>query len=125
MNMLVISSAAMRRSVNDDCIALKGSKGPFAMEDKSSPPVECVHVEDCMFHRGHGVVTCGSEATIVRDLLVENCTVEGNAETQFGPIWLEDVEVQAESSDFKVCDAVRELYLDRVFVNRGQYELKR
>jgi alpha-L-rhamnosidase len=65
-------------SVNDDCIALKGTKGPFAMDDKTSPPVERIRVSNCVFNRGHGVVTCGSEATIVRDVIVEDCEVKGS-----------------------------------------------
>ena len=64
-------------SVDDDCVCLKGSKGPFAMQDKASPPVEHIRVTGCTFERGHGVVTLGSEATIVRDVVVENCTVRG------------------------------------------------
>ena len=64
-------------SVNDDCIALKGSKGPFAMDDKESPPDEHIHVVDCTFERGAGVVTVGSEATIVRDVTVEKCKCTG------------------------------------------------
>ena len=64
--------------VDDDCIALKGSKGPFALDDKDSPPVEHIRVVDCTFERGHGVVTLGSEATIVRDVMVENCKVIGS-----------------------------------------------
>ena len=63
--------------VDDDCVCLKGSKGPFALDDKDSPPVEHIHVEDCTFERGGGVVTLGSEATIVRDVVVENCRVTG------------------------------------------------
>ena len=66
-------------SVNDDCICLKGSKGPFAMDDKDSPPVEHIRVSDCRFARGGSVVTVGSEATIVRDVVVEHCTVEPTA----------------------------------------------
>ncbi|WP_165390710.1 glycoside hydrolase family 28 protein [Pseudoduganella lutea] len=62
-------------SVTDDCIAAKGSKGPFAMDDKDSPPVEQIRVRNCEFRRGHGVMTLGSEATIVRDVIVENCKV--------------------------------------------------
>jgi alpha-L-rhamnosidase len=58
---------------NDDCIALKGTKGPLAMEDKDSPPVEHIRIENCTFVRGGAFVTCGSEATIVRDVIVENC----------------------------------------------------
>ena len=65
-------------SVTDDCIALKGTKGPFALEDKSSPPVENVRVTDCVFKRGHQAVSCGSEATIVRNIVIENCTVKGS-----------------------------------------------
>jgi alpha-L-rhamnosidase len=63
--------------VNDDCIALKGSKGPFALEDRDSPPVEHIRVENCTFERGGGV-TCGSEATVVRDVVVENCRYAGS-----------------------------------------------
>lgn len=65
-------------SVTDDCIALKGSKGPHAAEDRDSPPVEHIRVRNCTYKRGGGVLTCGSEATIVRDVLVENCRIIGN-----------------------------------------------
>jgi len=64
-------------SVTDDCIAAKGSKGPRALEDKDSPPVERIRVRNCTFRRGHGILTLGSEATLVRDVLVENCSVSG------------------------------------------------
>lgn len=63
--------------VDDDCIALKGSKGPFAMDDKDSPPVERIRVVGCTFERGHGVVTLGSEASVVRDVVVEKIKVVG------------------------------------------------
>lgn len=62
-------------SVTDDCIAAKGSKGPHALQDQDSPPVEHIRVRNCEFRRGHGVMTLGSEATLVRDVLVENCKV--------------------------------------------------
>lgn len=65
-------------SVTDDCIALKGSKGPHAAEDKDSPPVEHIRVQNCVYKRGGGVLTLGSEATIVRDVAVENCKITGN-----------------------------------------------
>jgi alpha-L-rhamnosidase len=64
-------------SNNDDCIALKGSKGVDAMNDKDSPPVEHIRVENCTFAMGGSLVTCGSEATIVRDVIVENCKIAG------------------------------------------------
>ncbi|HVQ36823.1 MAG TPA: glycosyl hydrolase family 28 protein [Pyrinomonadaceae bacterium] len=63
--------------VDDDAVCLKGSKGPFAMDDKDSPPVEHIRVVDCTFERGHGVLTIGSEATIVRDVVVERIKVIG------------------------------------------------
>ena len=62
-------------SNGDDCIALKGTKGPLAMEDETSPPVENILVEDCDFKSGHGMLTCGSEATIVSNVTVRNCRV--------------------------------------------------
>jgi len=64
-------------SVNDDCIALKGSKGPFALKDADSPPVEHIHISDCTVTQGPCIVTCGSEATVVRDVIVEHCTATG------------------------------------------------
>lgn len=66
-------------SVNDDNIALKGSKGPLADKDADSPPVENILVEDCEIGDGNGLVTCGSEATIIRDVTVRNCRITGNA----------------------------------------------
>lgn len=64
-------------SVTDDCIAAKGSKGPRAREDKDSPPVENIRVRNCHFRRGHHVLACGSDATIVRDVIVENSRGDG------------------------------------------------
>lgn len=64
-------------SVGDDCIALKGTKGPRAAEDAESPPVENILIEDCVFGEGHGVLTCGSEATIVRNVTLRRCVVKG------------------------------------------------
>ncbi len=61
-------------STGDDDIALKGSKGPFAMQDKDSPPVERIYIHDCVFESGGGIMTCGSEATIVRNVKIERCT---------------------------------------------------
>lgn len=65
-----------RFSVTDDCIAAKGTKGPHALEDKDSPPTERIRVRNCVFRRGHAMFTCGSEATVVHDVVVEHCRVE-------------------------------------------------
>ena len=64
-------------SVTDDCIACKGSKGPNAEKDADSPPVEHIRISNCEYKRGGGVLTIGSEATIVRDVVVENCRITG------------------------------------------------
>jgi polygalacturonase len=66
-------------SVNDDNIALKGSKGPLADQDKDSPPVEDILIEDCEFGDGNGMITCGSEATLIRNVTVRNCRITGDA----------------------------------------------
>jgi polygalacturonase len=66
-------------SDGDDDIAIKGSKGPFADKDTDSPPDENILIENCEFGNGNGVLTCGSEATIVRNVLVHNCTIVGRA----------------------------------------------
>ncbi|HEX8465382.1 MAG TPA: glycosyl hydrolase family 28 protein [Abditibacterium sp.] len=66
-------------SVNDDNIALKGSKGPLADRDLDSPPVENIVVENVECGDGNGLITCGSEATIVRNVAVRNCKISGRA----------------------------------------------
>ena len=66
-------------STGDDNIALKGSKGPHADQDADSPPVENIFVEDCEIGDGNGLITCGSEATIVRNVTVRNCVMTGRA----------------------------------------------
>lgn len=64
-------------SVNDDDIALKGTKGPLADKDTGSPAVEHIRVSDCTFGHGNGILTLGSEASHVRDVIVEDCRIEG------------------------------------------------
>jgi alpha-L-rhamnosidase len=65
-------------SVTDDCIAMKGTKGPLALEDKDSPPDEHVRISDCTFKRGNAAVTLGSDASVARDILFENSAVTGS-----------------------------------------------
>ena len=66
-------------STHDDNIALKGSKGPLADQDKDSPPVENILIENVECNDGNGLITCGSEATIIRNVTVRNCTMTGRA----------------------------------------------
>lgn len=64
-------------SNNDDCICLKGSKGVNASQNKDSPPVEHIRVSNCTIEMGASILTCGSEATIVRDVTIDHCKVVG------------------------------------------------
>jgi len=73
-----VTVAGCTFSVTDDCIAAKGSRGPFALADRDSPPVTDLHVRNCHFRRGHNALSCGSEATLVRGVTVENCRVTGD-----------------------------------------------
>jgi polygalacturonase len=60
-------------STDDDCIALKGSKGPDADKDSESPPVSNIHVTGCTMAMGNAILTCGSEATYIHDIEVDHC----------------------------------------------------
>lgn len=70
-----------RFSVDDDCIALKGTQGPGAAAYAEAPPVERIHIHDCVFEHGLGCVTYGSNATVVRDVRVERITNLGDIPT--------------------------------------------
>jgi polygalacturonase len=99
-------------SVGDDDIALKGSKGPFALQDKDSPPVEHIYIHDCIFEEGGGIVTCGSEATIVRDVKIEHCTtrkptvmqlkLRPDTPQQYENITINDITMEGSASLFKI-----------------------
>lgn len=62
-------------SVNDDAIAIKGGKGPWADKDTLNGPNKNILIEDCEFGYCHSCVTCGSEAIHNRNVLVRNCHV--------------------------------------------------
>jgi len=60
-------------SVDDDNIALKGNKGTSAWDDKTIPPDEHIRISGCTFGMGNSALTLGSEATLVRDVVIEDC----------------------------------------------------
>ncbi|HEY1719469.1 MAG TPA: glycosyl hydrolase family 28 protein, partial [Verrucomicrobiae bacterium] len=64
-------------SVDDDNVVIKGNKGTSALDDKTIPPDEHIRIEDCTFGMGNSALTLGSEATLVRDVLIENCRLTG------------------------------------------------
>lgn len=64
-------------SVNDDAIALKGGKGPWADQDKVNDGSNLnIIIEDCVWGFCHSALTCGSESIHNRNILVRRCRVE-------------------------------------------------
>ena len=70
--------------VNDDSVALKGGKGPWADTAPENGSNERVIIEDCEVVRSHGVLTCGSEAIHSKNIIVRRIRV---SET-FNLLWL-------------------------------------
>ena len=70
----------VRMDVNDDGIAVKGGKGPWADDPVKCPgngPTENVVIEDCTFGSGcHSCLTLGSECPAATNVMVRNCRVE-------------------------------------------------
>ncbi|MCY1721956.1 glycosyl hydrolase family 28 protein [Prolixibacteraceae bacterium Z1-6] len=63
-------------SVNDDAIALKGGKGPWADTDSTNGENTNIIIEDCEFGFCHSALTCGSESIHNKNVLMRNCTVD-------------------------------------------------
>ncbi|MFT4061478.1 MAG: glycosyl hydrolase family 28 protein [Edaphocola sp.] len=62
-------------SVNDDAVALKGGKGPWADTAGGNGPNTNILIEDCTFGFSHSALTCGSEAIHNKNVLMRNCKV--------------------------------------------------
>ena len=65
-----------RISVNDDAIALKGGKGPWADKEPGNGANMRVIIEDCTFGFCHSALTCGSESIHNRNIIFRNCHVD-------------------------------------------------
>ncbi|MDL2304723.1 exopolygalacturonase [Bacteroides sp. OttesenSCG-928-D19] len=63
-------------SVNDDAIALKGGKGPFADKDENNGGNYNIIIEDCTYGFCHSALTCGSEAIHNRNIVFRRSTVD-------------------------------------------------
>lgn len=63
-------------SVNDDAIALKGGKGPWADQDPNNGANRNILIEDCTFGFCHGVLTCGSESILNHNIILRRCQVD-------------------------------------------------
>ena len=57
-------------SVNDDAIALKGGKGPWADQDPNNGGNSNIIIEDCTYGFCHGALTCGSESIHNRNIIL-------------------------------------------------------
>lgn len=68
--------------VNDDAIALKGGKGPWADSDEYNGPNERIIVEDCNYGYCHSCLTCGSESIHNKNIILRNIKVD-NADRLF------------------------------------------
>lgn len=63
-------------SVNDDAIALKGGKGPWADKDPNNGGNYNIIIEDCTFGFCHGVLTCGSESILNHNIVLRRCHID-------------------------------------------------
>ena len=63
-------------SVNDDAVALKGGKGPYADKDPNNGANRNILIEDCTYGFCHSALTCGSEAIHCRNIVLRNCHIE-------------------------------------------------
>ncbi|WP_460761480.1 rhamnogalacturonidase [Niabella terrae] len=64
-------------SVNDDAIALKGGKGPFADKDTTNGGNYNIIIEDCEYGFCHSALTCGSESIHNRNIILRNAKLNG------------------------------------------------
>lgn len=63
-------------SVNDDAIALKGGKGPWADQSPENGANEYIIIENCNFGFCHSALTCGSESIHNRNIIFRNSKVD-------------------------------------------------
>ena len=62
-------------SVNDDAIALKGGKGPWADQDPNNGGNSNIIIEDCTYGFCHSGLTCGSESIHNRNIILRRCKI--------------------------------------------------
>ena len=63
-------------AVNDDAVALKGGKGPFADKDANNGGNYNVIIEDCTYGFCHSALTCGSESIHNRNIILRRIKIE-------------------------------------------------
>lgn len=63
-------------SVNDDAVALKGGKGPWADQDPNNGGNRNIIIEDCTYGFCHSALTCGSESIHNHNIILRRCNVQ-------------------------------------------------
>lgn len=61
--------------VNDDAVALKGGKGPWADKAKENGANERIIIEDCTYGFCHSCLTCGSESVHSKNIILRRINV--------------------------------------------------
>ena len=62
-------------AVNDDAVALKGGKGPYADVAPENGANERIIIEDCEYGFCHSCLTCGSESVYSRNIILRRIKV--------------------------------------------------
>ncbi len=62
--------------VNDDAVALKGGKGPWADQDPANGANTNIIIEDCKYGFCHGALTLGSESIHDRNVILRRCQLD-------------------------------------------------
>lgn len=70
--------------VNDDGVALKGGKGPWADRQPENGSNERILIEDCRYRYSHGCLTLGSEAIHCKNVILRRIRVDDG----FNLLWL-------------------------------------
>lgn len=63
-------------SVNDDAVALKGGKGPFADKDTNNGGNRNIIIEDCVYGFCHGALTLGSESVYNHNIILRRIKID-------------------------------------------------
>ncbi|MBQ8423156.1 MAG: exopolygalacturonase [Coprobacter sp.] len=95
-------------SVNDDAVALKGGKGPFADEAPENGGNYNIIIEDCEYGFCHSALTCGSESIHDRNIVLRRCKISNatrllwlkmrpDTPQKYEHILVEDIEGDAKS----------------------------
>ena len=94
-------------SVNDDAIALKGGKGPWADQDKkNNGSNRNIIIEDCVYGFCHSALTCGSESIHDHNIVLRRCRLD-NAKRL---LWLKMRPDTPQNYDSSICKGGR-IYL--------------